>query len=119
MASTDPKTYTIPDAELQKIYAFALSLAQQAGKILLEGVDKRTGDANERTDDGQVDKMNAVDIVTQTDLGKFFFCLGIAWRREDDVGDGGDEALGEGEKRGRDRRLVLIKTGTVLIGVFW
>jgi myo-inositol-1(or 4)-monophosphatase len=71
MATSTPKTHSIPDAELQEIYAFAVSLGQRAGKILLEGVDKRTGDAAKRTDDGQVDKMNAVDIVTQTDLGKF------------------------------------------------
>ena len=55
------------DAQLLKIYDFALGLGRRAGKILLDGVDQRCGDEDGRNLK-QVDKMNAVDIVTQTDL---------------------------------------------------
>lgn len=56
------------DAELLEIYDFALSLGRRAGKILLDGVDQRCGEEGGRGQN-QVDKMNAVDIVTQTDHG--------------------------------------------------
>lgn len=59
------------DAELLEIYDFALGLGRRAGEILLEAVEKRCGDEEGRGH-GQVDKMNAVDIVTQTDLGRLF-----------------------------------------------
>ncbi|ESZ92484.1 protein qutG [Sclerotinia borealis F-4128] len=55
----------ISDEELQEIYAFALDLGRRAGKILMEGVEKRCeGDEGGKEEE----KMNAVDIVTQTDL---------------------------------------------------
>jgi myo-inositol-1(or 4)-monophosphatase len=67
--------YTLSKAELEEIYTFALDLGRRAGKTLMEGVDKRMGcgDGSERNSEGeeQVEKMNAVDIVTQTDLGEF------------------------------------------------
>jgi myo-inositol-1(or 4)-monophosphatase len=56
-------------AELKEIYTFALDLSRKAGKILIDGVDKRTGEQSGRETGEQVEKMNAVDIVTQTDLG--------------------------------------------------
>ena len=56
-------------AELKSIYDFALDLGRRAGKILVDGVEKRTGAASGREDGKQEEKMNAVDIVTQTDLG--------------------------------------------------
>lgn len=62
------------DAELLEIYDFALSLGRRAGKMLLEGVEKRCGEEEGRSQ-GQVDKMNAVDIVTQTDHGELFSFL--------------------------------------------
>ena len=63
-------TEKISDAELAEIYSFALDLGRRAGKILLDGIKKRTGDASSRGDGGKMEeKMNAVDIVTQTDLG--------------------------------------------------
>lgn len=54
-------------SDLKEIYDFALDLAVRAGDILLDGVEKRSG-AVEGRSQGQVDKMNAVDIVTETDL---------------------------------------------------
>ena len=58
-------------SELQELYTFALDLGRRAGKILLDGVDKRTGEQSVRDSGPEEEKMNAVDIVTQTDLGIF------------------------------------------------
>ena len=59
------------DAELSDIYKFAIQLGKDAGKILLEGLDRRrSGPAEE-----MVEKMNAVDIVTQTDNGTLVSCV--------------------------------------------
>ena len=68
---------TISNAELQEIYKFALDLGRRAGRILIDGVEKRCGDAGERGNGvGRMEeKMNAVDIVTQTDLGMVFHPL--------------------------------------------
>lgn len=67
------------DTELQEIYTFALDLGRRAGKILLDGVEKRCGAESGREEGGkqeEKEKMNAVDIVTQTDLGKCVcFCV--------------------------------------------
>ena len=57
----------IPAEELDEIYGFAIQLAKDAGDILLQGLERRRqadphGDADQ-------DKVNAVDIVTQTDIG--------------------------------------------------
>ncbi len=65
--------HTMSEAELQEIYTFALDLGRRAGRILTDGVERRCGDVagREGEGDGMVhkEKMNAVDIVTQTDLG--------------------------------------------------
>jgi myo-inositol-1(or 4)-monophosphatase len=53
--------------ELKEIYTFALELGKNAGQILMDGVDKRCAGSGA---DEQVEKMNSVDIVTQTDKGK-------------------------------------------------
>lgn len=70
-------THSLSDDELKEIYTFALDLGRRAGKILLDGVEKRTGDQGGRETDEQVEKMNAVDIVTQTDLGLCFLIYGF------------------------------------------
>jgi hypothetical protein len=65
---------TFSASELKQIYDFALDLGRRAGRILIEGVEKRTGDVGAREEGGggeQKEKMNAVDIVTQTDLGTY------------------------------------------------
>jgi myo-inositol-1(or 4)-monophosphatase len=64
-------THSLSKSELEEIYNFALDLGRRAGQILIEGVNKRTGEASERGDNAEVEKMNAVDIVTQTDLGRY------------------------------------------------
>jgi hypothetical protein len=58
------------DEKLQEIYLFALDLGRRAGKILQDGIDLRTRGENEQE---MVEKVNAVDIVTQTDLGECVF----------------------------------------------
>jgi myo-inositol-1(or 4)-monophosphatase len=63
-------TKTFTEAELKDIYVFALDLGRRAGKILIDGVEKRTGAASGWEMGKQEEKMNAVDIVTQTDLGE-------------------------------------------------
>lgn len=63
--------YSLPESELKEIYTFALDLGRRAGKILLGGVEKRTGAESGRENGPIQEKMNAVDIVTQTDLGVF------------------------------------------------
>jgi len=61
--------HTLSEAELKEIYTFALDLGRKAGQILLDGVEKRTGEESGRDMGELEEKMNAVDIVTQTDLG--------------------------------------------------
>lgn len=63
-------TSQISKEDLKEFYTFALDLGRKAGKILLDGIEKRTGEASGRDVGGQKmeEKMNAVDIVTQTDL---------------------------------------------------
>jgi hypothetical protein len=60
----------ISESELKEIYDFSLDLAIRAGEILVKGIDKRCGDAKEREEQEHIEKDNAVDIVTQTDLGE-------------------------------------------------
>ena len=67
--SLDTGNYAQSDNDLKEIYEFAIQLGQDAGKMLLQYVDQRCGILSAR-DQGQFDKSNAVDIVTQTDLGK-------------------------------------------------
>jgi len=60
--------HNFSDEKLQEIYLFALDLGRRAGRILQDGIDARTrGDQDEQE---MVEKVNAVDIVTQTDLGE-------------------------------------------------
>lgn len=57
----------LPQDELDEIYAFAIDLGRQAGKMLMDRVDQRVagGGAN-----AFEEKENSVDIVTQTDEGE-------------------------------------------------
>jgi myo-inositol-1(or 4)-monophosphatase len=64
---------TLSTQELEEIYVFALDLGRRAGKILTDGVDARCGHPSGRETKAAEEKMNAVDIVTQTDLGLFPF----------------------------------------------
>lgn len=54
--------------ELDEIYAFAIELGKQAGKMLMEAANRRMAGGNENTEGAHVEKDNAVDLVTQTDL---------------------------------------------------
>jgi myo-inositol-1(or 4)-monophosphatase len=54
--------------ELDEIYAFAVKLGKDAGAILLERAQERF-DGTKQAEQGHVEKVNAVDLVTQTDEG--------------------------------------------------
>jgi myo-inositol-1(or 4)-monophosphatase len=58
--------HSMTEAELHEIYTFALDLGRRAGKILLDGVEKRTGEQSGRDVGVMEEKMNAVDIVCTT-----------------------------------------------------
>ncbi len=68
--SQDGPPHHIDTAELKDIYDFALSLGRRAGRILLDGVEERSGEQSGRWQ-GQEDKASSVDIVTQIDLGAY------------------------------------------------
>ena len=58
--------------DLEEVYQFAIGLAKSSGKILLEGLERRRvteGDCAPEV----IEKLNAVDIVTQTDTGTYAF----------------------------------------------
>ncbi len=55
-------------SELSKIYRFAIQLGKDAGKILLDGLERQRSGLDEP--EVPIEKLNAVDIVTQTDNGK-------------------------------------------------
>lgn len=68
--------HTLSDEELGDIYTFAIQLGRDAGNILLDSLHKRRRDASPDSGDSQgvvpeevlmEEKLNAVDIVTQTD----------------------------------------------------
>lgn len=52
--------------ELDEIYAFAVNLGKEAGRMLLNAAKLRFGN-NKREENAHVEKDNAVDLVTQTD----------------------------------------------------
>lgn len=59
----------LSDDELTSIWTFATKLGEEAGAILMETVRKRTTDTGRQVDENApVEKENAVDVVTQTDL---------------------------------------------------
>jgi hypothetical protein len=78
---------SLSPSELQEIYTFALDLGRRAGQILIDGVDKRTGEQSERGEQKAEEKMNAVDIVTQADLGttSLLWCRRCIAEREEEV----------------------------------
>lgn len=59
----------VSQQELDEIYEFALDLGKRAGKLLLDGIDKRVGGIDAPGELAFAEKDNAVDIVTQTDEG--------------------------------------------------
>lgn len=59
----------ISGQELDEIYAFAVDLGKRAGRLLLDGVNRRIDGSQEQA---FVEKDNAVDIVTKTDEGRVY-----------------------------------------------
>ena len=58
----------LSEPELDEIYAFAIQLGKEAGKILLQALERRrNGRENGVAAPEDLEKLNAVDIVTQTD----------------------------------------------------
>lgn len=54
--------------ELDEIYAFAVDLGKQAGQMLKDAAQLRMdGGSRTKAQDEHVQKMNAVDLVTETD----------------------------------------------------
>jgi len=60
----------VTSKELDEIYPFAIKLAKDAGKILLKGIEERREVGNTSIEN-HAEKLNAVDLVTQTDNGEF------------------------------------------------
>jgi myo-inositol-1(or 4)-monophosphatase len=58
----------IAQDETEEAYRFAIGLGRAAGKILLDGLTRRGVTVDNGAHEG-VEKLNAVDIVTQTDNG--------------------------------------------------
>lgn len=57
---------------LKEIYDFAVQLAKDAGRMLMDGVEARCGnDSTAGVQQEQVEKDSSVDIVTQTDEGMY------------------------------------------------
>jgi len=56
--------------DLEEVYQFAIDLAKSSGKILLEGLERRRVTRDDCAPE-VIEKLNAVDIVTQTDTGTY------------------------------------------------
>lgn len=64
----------ISDQELGEIYAFAVQLGKDAGKMLMDAARSRFSEGESR-EQAYTEKDNAVDLVTKTDEGITPFCL--------------------------------------------
>jgi len=60
---------TMSAEELDDIYAFAVQLGKDAGRMLMDTAHARSGEAGGE-DQAFTEKDNAVDIVTKTDEGR-------------------------------------------------
>lgn len=56
------------DVDLDEIYPFAIQLGKDAGAILMKGLERRREQSHENEE--HIEKLNAVDIVTEVDNGK-------------------------------------------------
>jgi myo-inositol-1(or 4)-monophosphatase len=61
----------ISASELSEIYKFAIQLGKDAGRMLLDGLERRR--SGHGIPEDPIEKLNAVDIVTQTDNGEIQF----------------------------------------------
>lgn len=56
------------DFNAEEVLSFAIDIAKQAGKIIVQGSEKRLSDQNEgRLDLDELIKKNTADLVTETD----------------------------------------------------
>ena len=61
--------------DLDEIYAFAVQLGKDAGNMLMDAAKARMAGGEAAGQIEHVEKMNAVDLVTQTDEGKSHSCF--------------------------------------------
>ena len=59
----------INEEELDEIYAFAIQLGKNAGKLLMNAARSRFGSGGSMTSQEITEKDNSVDIVTKADEG--------------------------------------------------
>lgn len=74
----------ISEKELDEIYAFAVQLGKDAGKMLMDTAKLRMASGGAAHE--SVEKENAVDIVTKTDTGDFDASLSSAFAPLADTG---------------------------------
>ena len=64
---------------LKEIYDFAVQLAKDAGRMLMDGVEARCGnDSTAGVQQAQIEKDSSVDIVTQTDEGLLIILMSFS-----------------------------------------
>ncbi|KPI36835.1 Protein qutG [Cyphellophora attinorum] len=63
--SVDQITPGMEQLDLDEIYPFAIQLGKDAGALLVKGLERRRAESHENEE--QIEKMNAVDIVTEVD----------------------------------------------------
>lgn len=79
-ATPRAKMTQISPEELEEIYAFAVELGKKAGQMLMDaaklrmGGDENGGGSGKKKELETVEKMNAVDLVTETDEGVYTSC---------------------------------------------
>ncbi|KAF2473469.1 inositol monophosphatase [Lindgomyces ingoldianus] len=83
---------------LDEIYAFAVELGKQAGKMLLDGAKLRMGGGGPE-EKGHVQKENAVDLVTQTDEDVEAFIKGEVMKKYPSHKFVGEESYSKGSSR--------------------
>jgi myo-inositol-1(or 4)-monophosphatase len=67
---------TLSEEELDGIYAFAVDLGKRAGQMLTDAAQTRIDGGHATVEQKEhVQKGNAVDLVTETDEGKYVFEL--------------------------------------------
>lgn len=70
----------IRDEELDEIYAFAIQLGKDAGKMLMDAAALRMSSSAGEGEQKFEEKDNAVDIVTKTDTGMRACVRGGGWK---------------------------------------
>ncbi|AEO67800.1 uncharacterized protein THITE_2089287 [Thermothielavioides terrestris NRRL 8126] len=91
-------TRSITERELEEIYAFAVQLGKDAGRLLLEAAQSRFSDDGDSSQDFS-EKDSAVDIVTKTDEDVESFIRTSIAKRYPDHAFVGEESYSKGASR--------------------